>query len=131
MKLRGGGPGFASSPIECEALPGLKLPPDRWRDSVPSASIQALRTAVGLLVGPDRVLLYGSSEREEHATAFRILDVPATFSVHTREGELPAGKYDIQIESFPPGEYLHTSGVSLEEFLELVRRMHGPEGQWP
>jgi hypothetical protein len=91
--------------------------------------IQRLIDAVEALHG--LVALYGSEPTEEHGTCFKIAGAPATFSVHTREGELPPGQYDIQIEGVPPGEYVYTSVVSLETFLKLVARMKGPEVQWP
>ena len=91
--------------------------------------IQRLIDAVEALHGP--VTLYGSDPSEDNGTCFKIADAPATFSVHTQEGSLPSGQYDIQIEGVPPGDYVYTSIVSLERFLTLVALMKGPENQWP
>lgn len=64
-----------------------------------SRAIQALIDAVEAIHGP--VTLYGSDRSEEHGTCFNISGAPATFSVHTQEGSLPPGQYDIQIEGIP------------------------------
>ena len=94
-----------------------------------SQEIQKLIDAVESLHGP--VELYGSDPSEEHGTCFTIAGVPATFSVITLEGRLPSGRYDVQIEGSPPGDYIYISEVSLDEFLELVARMGGPQERWP
>lgn len=94
-----------------------------------SPEIQRLIDAVEAAYGS--VALYGSDPAEEHGTCFTLAGVPATFSVHTRDGTLPPGSYDVQIERAPPGEFIYTSVVPLDRFLELVARMHGPEDQWP
>ncbi len=94
-----------------------------------STEIQNLIDAVEGTWG--RVELYGSDPTEEHGTAFMISGIPATFSVITLEGTLPPGRYDIQIEGVPPGDYLYTEEVSLEKFLQLIQRMSGPEDTWP
>lgn len=96
-----------------------------------SEAIRRLAGAVAEIYGADRVSLYGSSADEEHGTAFTIKGIAATFSVHTREGTLPPDRYDIQIESLPPGEYLYTDVVTLEQFLHLVKRVAGPFEEWP
>lgn len=76
------------------------------------------------------VSLLGAHD-EEHGTYFKLTGIPATFSVYTREGTLPAGYFDIQIEGVPPGDYLYTDVVSGATLLELVNRLRGPESQWP
>jgi hypothetical protein len=96
-----------------------------------SESIRRLRAAVDGIYGSGAVSLYGSSEDEEHGTAFTLAGIPATFSVYTRDGALADGEYDVQIESVPPGDYLYTDVVTLERFLELVARVVGPPDQWP
>ena len=53
------------------------------------------------------------------------------FSALTLDGKLPSGRYDIQIEGLPPGNYVYTAEVDLDAFLELVARMLGREDQWP
>ena len=60
-----------------------------------------------------------------------IAGVPATFSVHTQDGQLENGKYDIQIEDNPPGEYIYTDIVELDEFMKLVAQVCGPKEGWP
>lgn len=77
------------------------------------------------------VTLYGSDPFEEHGTCFRLTDIPATFSVHTQEGTLPSGQYDIQIEGMPPGDYIYTSVVPLGIFLKLITKVQGPQENWP
>lgn len=94
-----------------------------------SAQMQRLVDAVESRFG--RVRAYGGDADDGHATSFRLEGAPARFSIHTQEGALPEGHYDVQIEGVPPGEYLYTDIVTLESFLELVRRVHGPEEQWP
>lgn len=98
-----------------------------FRIFMPSLEIQNLIYAVENDYGP--VFLY--DDAGEHDVCFIMIGIPATFSVHTQEGTLPVGQYDIQIESRPPGEYIYTSVVSLEAFLRLVLRLQGPEEQWP
>jgi len=77
------------------------------------------------------VTLHGSDPSEVHGTCFTVAGVPATFSVHTQDGKLPSGEYDIQIEGMPLGDYLFSSVVSLGKFLELVESLRGPDEQWP
>lgn len=95
---------------------------------VRSNEIQKLIASVEAEHGP--VTLYGSDPSEEHGTCFTIAGVPATFSVHTQEGKLPPGQYDVQIEGIPPGGYVYTAVVSLEFFLGLVSRVRGPHDEW-
>lgn len=78
-----------------------------------------------------RVRSYTGDSDDGNGTSFIIPGTPATFSVHTQEGALPPGQYDIQIESIPPGDYVFTSVVSLARFLELVEKVRGPLEQWP
>ena len=94
-----------------------------------SSEIQRLVDAVEAIYGPTK--LYGSSPDEKHGTCFKINAVPATFSVLTLDGSLPSGRYDIQIEGSPPGDYLYASEVTLDTFLELISRMTGPADEWP
>ena len=74
---------------------------------------------------------YGGDAADGHGTGFKIIGIPATFSVHTRDGSLPQGHFDVQIEGVPPGEYLYTNVVSLDAFLAIVERMAGPRSHWP
>lgn len=96
-----------------------------------SAAIKQLREAVSAAYGPNSVVLYGSAEDDEHSLGFMISGIPATFSVHTQDGRLADGRYDIQIESFPPGSYVYTNVVSLGEFMTLVAKVAGPTDEWP
>jgi hypothetical protein len=96
-----------------------------------SPAIERLLFEVRQRYGASALSPYGSSSEEVHGTCFIIAGIPATFSVHTQDGELPEGYYDIQIEGIPPGEYVYTEVVTLETFLELVARVSGPETQWP
>jgi hypothetical protein len=98
-------------------------------DIVRSQEIQKLVNAVERAYGP--VTLYGSDPSEEHGTCFKIAGIPATFSVHTQDGRLHPGNYDVQIEGVPAGDFLYASVLSLDTFLELAARMRGPEAQWP
>jgi hypothetical protein len=80
---------------------------------------------------PGAIVPYGSSMREEHGVAFRIAGMPATFSAITLDGSMPLDTYDVQIESYPPGEYIHTTQVSLTELLALIQRYFEPAETWP
>ena len=94
-----------------------------------SSTIQKLITAVKSTYGP--VTPYGSETGEEHGAGFRIAGIPAIFSVHTQEGELPPDEYDVQIESFPPGDYLYISITMLQGILDLIAKLQRPEEEWP
>lgn len=83
---------------------------------------------------PDAVAPYGGAfenAEDEHGLGWRLEGAPVTFSAITLDGTLPAETYDVQIESYPPGDYLITGQYSLEELLHLVQRYFGPEAQWP
>jgi len=96
-----------------------------------SKSISILLEKIKTIYGETKIQPYGTSPNEEHGTGFRIENVPATFSLLTLDGTLPDGKYDIQIESYPPGDYVYTDKVDLNEFLSLVEKICGPESEWP
>jgi hypothetical protein len=108
---------------------------DGWRRDERVTSIKrsrAIQTVIDAVEARwGAVTLYGSNESEQHGTCFMISGIPATFSVHTSEGSLPADQYDIQIEGVPPGDYVFTAVVSLKEFLVLVGRCAGPDSDWP
>jgi hypothetical protein len=38
---------------------------------------------------------------------------------------------DIQIESYPPGDYLYTDVMSVEDFLALIEKYRRPAVHWP
>lgn len=71
----------------------------------------------------NRVKPYGTNLGEEHGTAFRIEGVDATFSVLTLDGSLPHERYDVQIESFPPGDYLLTAEYGTRELFSVIERI--------
>lgn len=77
------------------------------------------------------VQLFGTHPSEEHGTCFIVRGIPATFSVLTDEGKMPQGTYSVQVESMPPGDYLHICEVSLAEFMELVESTRGKSYSWP
>ena len=97
-----------------------------------SPSLRQLSERVEQLFGATSVVSTGSSDNApEHLTCIRILGIPATFSVHTQDGMLPSGQYDVQIEGVPPGDYVYTDIVSLNEFMRLVAQFAGPIDTWP
>ena len=93
-----------------------------------SPEIQKLINSVSEKYG--NIEYYGSPSSEEHGVCFKVLEIEATFSVSTMDGTLK-DSYDIQIEGVPPGEYLYTSEVSLQKFIELVSKFNIPESEWP
>lgn len=97
-----------------------------------SSALSELWQHIEALVGQFRLAPYADHAEDGHGTSFRIRRVPAIFSVHTQEGTLPAGTYDVQVESDPPGDYLYTAILGLPEVLELVRIIVScPEAEWP
>jgi hypothetical protein len=85
--------------------------------------IEVLRSKYGVTYVP-----YGTSDEEENGTGFRIIDIPVTFSVVLAEGH---GEYDIQIESYPPRDYIYTDVVGLDALMELIEKYRSPIGVWP
>jgi hypothetical protein len=98
---------------------------------MPSKEIEKLLKRIHEIYGRNTIRPYGTSSDEIHGTGFVIKSVPATFSVHTQEGQLPPDQYDVQIESIPPGDYVYTDVVKLEAFIDLVEKICGPEINWP
>lgn len=98
---------------------------------MPSESIELLKARLVDRFGKDEVAFWGMDPDYQHGTYFDIKGIPASFSVHTQEGTLAPGFYDIQIEDDPPGDYAYTDVVSLEQFLELVELICGPVENWP
>ena len=94
-----------------------------------SAELQNLNDAVESRFG--RTTPYGGDAEDGHGIGFTLEGARATFSVHTQEGTLPLAMFDVQIESNPPGDYIFNDVVTLEAFLSLVAKVHGPIGQWP
>lgn len=64
------------------------------------------------------------------SVGFRIHRVDATFSVVVVENR-PGGSFNIQIESYPPGDYVYRADVTLDRFMELAELVAGPEDRWP
>jgi hypothetical protein len=95
------------------------------------SSVESVIRAFRAKYGRDALVPYADSDEDPYGTSFMIKDVPATFSVLTKDGTLPEGQYDFQIESHPAGDYLFTNIVSLEELLLLADLMAGLPEQWP
>lgn len=72
---------------------------------------------------------YGTSDEEEEGTGFRIAGIEATFSAMCMD--TPEKMYDIQIESYPPGNYLYNDLVNLDDFLALIEKYREPSHAWP
>lgn len=77
----------------------------------------------------ERLIPYGTSAVEKHGTGFRLEGVPAVFSVLTLDGTLQAGRFDVQIESFPPGEYAWADEYELDALLNVIADIE--RGVWP
>ena len=75
--------------------------------------------------------LYGTPSVPDDNMGFELDGVPATFSVSTLGGELPARRYDVQVEGVPPGDYVHTDELDLGELLALIERFRSGEEHWP
>ena len=75
-------------------------------------------------------LPYGTSEQEENGTGFRIVGIEATFSVVCLY-DTPTGKFDVQIESFPPGDYLFNDVLNLKQLMSLIETYRAPFSAWP
>jgi len=73
---------------------------------------------------------YGTSDEEEEGTGFRIAGIEATFSALCL-AKTPKGKYDIQIESYPPGDYLYNDVLDLDAFLSLIEQYRASLNVWP
>lgn len=84
------------------------------------------------IYGEARITPYGVGSFVDRTINFRIVGVPATFSVLVGpEYDLKACEYDVQIEGRPPGDYVFADVVTLDGVLELVRRVCGPPDGWP
>jgi len=92
--------------------------------------IQDLIDAVEKIYGP--ISLYGSNELEKYGTCFTLRDIQASFSVIMNRKTAERGTFNIQIESQPPGYYIHiVDKVSLEHFVELIEVFKNPMEKWP
>ena len=82
--------------------------------------------------GIDKISPYGSDWSDPHSVCFKIVNVPATFSVHTQDGSIPDGFVDVQIEGVPPGDYIVTDVTSTQTFLSFVSKLSTSlEDDWP
>ncbi len=73
---------------------------------------------------------YGTFEDEEEGTGFRLNDIPATFSVLSF-GDTPKNILDVQIESYPPGNYLYDVILEFDDFIKLIEMYRQPISNWP
>jgi len=73
---------------------------------------------------------YGTSDEEEDGTGFRIAGIEATFSALCLE-DTPDGMYDVQVESYPPGDYLYNAVIDLDCFLPLIEKYRAHINVWP
>jgi hypothetical protein len=76
-----------------------------------------------------KVIPYGTSEEEENGTGFRIEGIKATFSAIILP-ETPVGYYDIQIESYPPGDYIYQDEVTLDDLLSMIEEYRADTKSW-
>lgn len=100
-------------PLNGPTLYDLKMP-----DRSITRFLATLKTTYG-----DKVTPYGTSDDEEHGVAFRIEGVDATFSVVTLDGSLPEGRYDAQIESYPPGDYVLSDEFDIDALFAMIARI--------
>ena len=73
---------------------------------------------------------YGTFEDEEEGTGFRITEIPATFSVLSF-GDTPENILDVQVESYPPGNYLNNVELEFDDFIQLIEMYRQPMSNWP
>lgn len=73
---------------------------------------------------------YGTSDEEENGVGFTIKGINAIFSCITLEDDEPL-VYDVQIESNPPGEYIYTEKLCLNEIIGIVDKYKQPMDMWP
>ncbi len=95
------------------------------RRRIVTALIEHLRSTYG-----EECIPYGTSDSEEEGMGFRLSNIPATFSVLSF-GEIPEDVLDYQIESYPPGDYLHAGSATLDEFKHLIAEYMKPMRDWP
>jgi hypothetical protein len=86
--------------------------------------LASLETRYGKKVTP-----YGTSEKEETGTGFRVEGIEATFSAILLP-DTPTGYYDIQIESYPPGAYIYQDEVMLGDFLDMIEEYRREASSW-
>ncbi len=97
-----------------------------------SGDIEAVLEAVREMHGEHSIVPYGDLD-DPSSVGFRILDVPATFSVQVTD-RLPKLHFNVQIESYPPDfDYLyHARAISLWDLLDVIKTISsGPKQTWP
>jgi len=94
-----------------------------------STQIQNLIAQVEKIYGP--ITLYGSQEDEQLGTCFFLENISATFSVLTLDGKMPKDTFSIQVEGRPPGDYIYTDDLSLDDFLKIISIYKKPNDDWP
>ncbi len=72
---------------------------------------------------------YGTSDEEVDGTGCRIAGIEATFSA-IRLPTTPSGLLDIQIESFPPGDYIYQAEIPIDAFIGLIEEYRQPQDRW-
>jgi hypothetical protein len=98
---------------------------------VHSDSIKAVLSAVRDKYGIGAISYFASDWREVHGICFKVAGIPATVSVHTQDGTLREGLYDVQIEGVPPGDYIYIAVLELSDLLSLIDQLTEPESKWP
>lgn len=86
--------------------------------------IEFLRSEFGDLYRP-----YGTSSEEFDGTGFRLADIPATFSVVCSSPDTLI--FNIQVESFPPGDYIYIADLDQSSLLTFIRQFKQPQELWP
>lgn len=95
-----------------------------------NGSINALLERLDKSFGEGFIVQNRNSAEEVHGAYFRLNGIPVSVSVLTDDGRLPFGRYDIQIESVPPGDYVFCDEVALDEFVGLIERFTNPPDTW-
>ena len=95
-----------------------------------NTSIKNLRERLRGRYG-ERLKPYASAPTETDGFGFSVDGIAAVFSAITKNGSLPPDRFDVQIESNPPGDYLYTAEVSLDELLDLIDVFTKPTSHWP
>ena len=92
--------------------------------------LEELLSAIRETYGAHSIEPYGDWD-DPRSVGFRVRGIPATFSL-IAEDRLPERHYSVQIESYPPMDYLYIArAVSLYGFLELLTLISGPRNNWP
>lgn len=113
---------------------GVRLPEDWfsdwqaqlecWQNNVLAQSVQVLKAHYG-----DRCQPYGGGT-VAGSTAFRVRGIAAVFSV-ILDAETQRVLYDMQVESDPPGDYIHHARIAPGQLLARVRGYERAPADWP